>query len=299
MSPLDLNQLIRETRKMLEHVIGKDIKIQTELEEELPFIEADLTQMQQVLMNLSVNARDAISGNGTLLIATRHVWLDERAVKNKENINTGNYVELKVSDTGSGIPEEVLPNIFDAFYSTKHAGHGTGLGLSVVKSIVLKHRGVIEVHSAPGKGAAFTIYLPILERYAEASVAEMSKESPRGNESLLIVDDEIEILHVTEKIFSDLGYRVQTAENGSKAVELYQQHRFDLVLLDIQMPGIGGRETLRLLREIDPTAKALYATGYAKPEVINAIEQANEAPIIQKPFSIQELAKAIRDALKP
>ncbi len=298
MSPMDLNALIRETRKMLEHVIGKDIKIQTELEAELPYIEADVTQMQQILMNLSVNARDAIVGSGTLLITTRHVWLDERACRDKENLQTGHYVELKVSDTGSGIPEDILPKIFDAFFSTKHAGQGTGLGLAVVKSIVLKHRGAIEVHSTPGKGSTFTVFLPVMDRYAETSLAELSKDSPKGTERLLIVDDEVEILHVTDKIFSDLGYRVKTAESGTQAVEMYKESGFDLVLLDIQMPGIDGRETFRRLREIDPKVKVLYTTGYAKPEVISAIEQHREAAIVQKPFSIQELAKAIREALK-
>lgn len=296
-SPMDLNELINETRKMLEHVIGKNIRIETDLEADLPYIEADMTQMQQILMNLSVNARDAMSGSGVLFIGTRHVWLDEKACRNKENIAPGNYIELKVSDTGAGVPEEIIPRIFEAFFSTKRAGQGTGLGLSVVKSIVLKHRGHIEVDSLINQGTAFTIYLPIPEGYAQASRLEASKDLPKGHESILIVDDEEEILKVAEKIFSDLGYRVRTASNGMNAVEIYRSEQADLVLLDIQMPGIDGRETLKRLRQINPVVKALYITGYAKPEVLSAIEQTKEAVVIQKPFSIQEMAKAVREAL--
>ena len=298
MSPLDLNGLIIETRQMLEHVIGKDIHIQTELEDELPYLEADLTQLQQVLMNLSVNARDAMNGSGTLHISTRQIWLDEIACRDKENLSYGNYIELKVSDTGTGIPNEIVTKVFDAFFSTKRAGQGTGLGLSVVKSIILKHRGHIEVDSRLNHGTTFTIYLPMPERYASARTLKEPTESPRGNESLLIVDDEEEILKVGEKIFNDLGYQVSTAVNGIQAIEIYRQNKIDLVLLDIQMPGIDGRETLRRLREIDPTAKALYITGYARPDLLREIEQNKEAEIIQKPFSIREMAKAIRKTLQ-
>ena len=297
MSPMDLNELIKETRKMLEHVIGKDIRIETELETDLPYIEADVTQMQQILMNLSVNARDAMTSSGLLFIGTRHVWLDENACRNKENITPGNYIELKVSDTGIGVPDEIIPKIFDAFFSTKRAGQGTGLGLSVVKSIVLKHRGHIEVVSKPGHGTTFTIYLPIPEQFAQASRLDTSRDLPKGNESILIVDDEEEILKVAVKIFTDLGYRVKTAVNGIAAIENYQSEPSDLVILDIQMPGIDGRETLKRLRQFNPDVKALYTTGYAKPEILSAIEQAKEADVIQKPFSIQELAKAVRKAL--
>lgn len=283
---------------MLEHAIGKDIRIETELEDDLPYIEADVTQMQQILMNLSVNARDAMNNSGLLFIGTRHIWMDEAACRNKENISPGNYIELKVSDNGMGVPDEIVPKIFDAFFSTKRAGQGTGLGLSVVKSIVLKHRGYIEVDSKLNHGTSFTIYLPIPEKYVQTSRLETSKDFPKGNESILIVDDEEEILKVAEKIFSDLGYRVRTAVSGMAAIENYRNDPADLIILDIQMPGIDGRETLSRLRQINPAVKALYVTGYAKPEVLSAIEQAKEAEVIQKPFSIQEMAKAVREALK-
>lgn len=298
MSPMDINALIMETQKMLEHVLGKNVRIRIQLENELPYVEADVTQMQQVLMNLSVNARDAMSGAGELLFTTRQVWLDGRSAGNLDQIVPGNYIELKVTDTGSGIPEELIPKVFDAFFSTKHAGQGTGLGLAVVKSIILKHRGYIDVVSKLNHGTTFTIYLPVSETYADTGHIMKTAESPRGSESILIVDDEEEILKVGKKIFGDLGYRIRTADNGLSAIDMYRKEKPDLVLLDIQMPGIDGRETLRRLREIDPAVNALYITGYARPELLNAIEESKEAEIIQKPFSIQEMAGAIRKALK-
>ncbi|KAB2878224.1 PAS domain S-box protein [bacterium] len=296
---MNLNDLIKETQKMLEHVIGKNITVEILLENGLPMIEADMTQLQQVLINLSVNARDAMSGNGTLLISTRKIRLEGKTISGLENVVPGNYIELKVADTGSGIPEEIVSKVFDAFFSTKGAGQGTGLGLAVVKSIVLKHKGYIDVVSEIANGTTFTIYLPISDSDRPERTVLVSEElPPRGNASILIVDDEEEILKVSKKIFSDLGYYVRTAQSGIKAIEMYRKNRADIVLLDIQMRGIDGRETLRRLREIDPNAKALYITGYARPEILSAIEQGNEAVIIQKPFSIQAMAEAIRKALQ-
>jgi PAS domain S-box-containing protein len=291
------NDLVRETQKMLEHFIGKNISIELHLDESLSAIDADMTQMQQVLMNLCVNARDAMRHGGVLSISTRKVTLDAAACKLRENLSPGNYLACRVSDTGTGIPADIVPKIFEAFFSTKETGQGTGLGLAVVKSIVLNHRGSIEVQSELNKGTTFTIHLPIGETSPSQKTADRIEESPKGIERILVVDDETEILNVCVKILSELGYKVLTASGGREALKVYREHAVDLVLIDIQMPGMDGRETLKQLRLINPAVKALYATGYANPEILKSIDQTREAGIIEKPFSINGLAKAIKQTL--
>ncbi len=296
MASMKLNELIRETQKMLDHFIGKNIKIELHLET-LPLIEADMTQLQQVLMNLCVNARDAMPKGGVLRIATRIVHLNEAACRFKENLSPGYHVEWRVSDTGCGMAQELISKIFEAFFSTKEVGQGTGLGLAVVKSIVLNHHGSIEVESLPDHGATFIIFLPIPQTQLEPILTDTMEDAPKGAGSILIVDDEEEILRVCTQLLSGLGYRVFSAGNGPDALTAYRAHPTDLVLIDIQMPGMDGRETLKQLRLINPMVKAMYLTGYASPEILKSIDRTREAEVIEKPFSTDELAKAIRKKL--
>ena len=292
----NLNTTIQETIQLLSRSIPKDIIFEKILDESLLPIKGNEAQIQQVLMNLAINARDAMPGGGVLRFRTRNVSLDEAAVRQRFVLKPGQYVELDVSDTGLGIAKEHLQRIFEPFFTTKDRGKGTGLGLSVAYGIVRAHGGDIEVESAEGQGTTFRLYFPAAEEEAKTTVP-LRESIPHvsARETVLLVDDE----EANREIFSiglrDLGYKVFTANDGVEAVALYEEHRneVDVVVLDIIMPRMNGIEAFRRIREINPQAKVLFISGFAADASMEQLFVDGRLPFLRKPFTLIELSKAI------
>jgi PAS domain S-box-containing protein len=297
--PTDLNQCVREVVEILGRTIDPRIHIEAQLAEDLWPARADANQIHQVLLNLCVNARDAMPDGGRLVLETGNVVLDPEHARQHLDARPGRYVRLRVSDTGHGIPAEVLPHIFDPFFTTKPVGKGTGLGLASVFGIVKQHLGWVECHSAAGQGARFDIYLPG-QRVGGAAEEEAAPAGlpAGGSETVLLVDDEKVVRGVGQMILERYGYKVLLAPDGLEALEIYQRERgrIGLVILDLTMPRLSGRDTLTQLLRIDPKARVLLASGYSA-EHAEVAQQQGAAGFIAKPYRAQELARAVRQAL--
>jgi len=293
---LDLNLVAGETARMFGRT-KKEIAVHQKFAEGLWPVEADRTQIEQVLLNLFVNAWQAMPSGGEIFLETQNVVLDEFYTASL-GIAPGRYVKIGVTDTGLGMDESTRRRIFEPFFTTKEMGRGTGLGLASVYGIVTGHGGIINVYSEKGQGATFTIYLPATDKTASPERQEKEK-IVSGTETVLVVEDEEVILHVTKDILSALGYRVLTAQSGREAIELYRLRSGDirLVILDMIMPGMGGGETFDQLRLIRPDVKVLLASGYSINGQAREIMERGCKGFIQKPFSVQELSLKVREAL--
>ncbi|RMG54104.1 MAG: response regulator [Acidobacteria bacterium] len=294
-----LHPLLKEIGKLLQRMIPENIEVEMHLAAEDLAIEADPTQLQQVVMNLVVNARDAMPEGGQLRIETARVKLDESFCRAHPNLRPGDYVRLRVSDTGVGIPPDIQRRIFDPFFTTKEAGKGTGLGLPVVYGIVKNHGGAVEVESEVGRGTTIALYFPLVEKPAEVERAS-SAEVKGGSETILLVEDEPTVLELARAALEHYGYQVLTAQNGVEAIATYRDHGSEiaLVILDVVMPKLGGRETFRELQRIDPGVKAILASGYDTSEsLVNELLQSGVCGLVRKPYQIQELAQAVRQVL--
>jgi PAS domain S-box-containing protein len=297
--PLDLNQEVKGTLQMLSRTIPKTITIDTFLADGLKRINADPSQIQQVLLNLAINAIDAMPDGGRLVIETENALFDNPGRNAYLGAQTGEYVLLRVSDTGSGMDKEIQNHIFEPFFSTKEPGRGTGLGLSVVFGTVQAHGGCITCQSNPGNGTSFEICLPIIDG-EEKCDAEFSGTNPApGTETILLVDDEEFVRDLGTRILSRAGYRVLTAADGKKAIEIYgaTKDEISLVLLDLTMPNMGGKECLEHLLRIDPAAKVLIATGHSREAASVESLLSRVRGFVAKPYNIQEILQAIREAL--
>jgi PAS domain S-box-containing protein len=296
--PTQLNDVVEETRALLERSIPKEIAIELHLEPELWVVEADPSQVNSVLMNLGVNARDAMPDGGTLTLETRNVTLDEDYARTVLAARPGRYVCLSVSDTGCGMSPEVQARLFEPFFTTKEQGKGTGLGLSVVYGIVKGHDGFIQVYSEEGRGSVFHVYLPAVEGAVEKREAERL-EWPTGTETILVVDDEEGVRKLGQAVLEGCGYTVLMAEDGARAMEVYQAHRGEiaLVVLDVIMPQMSGLECLRRLRELDPPVKVLISTGYTARSLAEELLAEGALGVVEKPFRIQDFAVAVRAAI--
>jgi PAS domain S-box-containing protein len=294
--PILLNQLVEETAEAFGRT-RKNIVIHMDLYRDLHPLEADPGQMEQVLMNLLVNAADAMPVGGNLFLKTANVTHLEIQADLYEPV-PGNYVLLSVTDTGIGMDRKTMERIFDPFFTTKELGRGTGLGLASVYGIIKGHNGYINVRSEAGKGATFLTYLPASEGKVEEQIKK-GEELLMGREKVLLVDDEEYVLDVGEKILKTLGYKVLIADSGEKAVELYKTNRdqIDLVILDLIMPQKGGGETFDALREIHSEMKALLSSGYSMNGQTEEIMRRGCKGFIQKPFSIKELSQKLREIL--
>ncbi len=301
LEPVDLNDEIRHTVEMLEHTIPKMISIETRLAEELKSINGDPSQLEQVLRNLGTNARDAMPDGGRLVFETRNVTLDEKFCQNQPNLTPGEYVLLKVSDTGSGMDSKTASHIFEPFFTTKSLKGGTGLGLYTVYGIVRSHAGHITCHSRPGQGTTFNIYLPVMtiERAPVVEAAESEVELPSGSETILMVDDEVEILETGQEFLANYGYRVLTADTGERALEIFreQSEQIGLVILDLGMPGMGGERCLAELLELDPAAKIIVASGYSATDKVQKVMDQGAIGFIRKPYRFANMLKSIRSVL--
>jgi CheY-like chemotaxis protein len=295
---VDLSELIVNVDAMLRRLIGENVKLVTIPEPELGRVEADVCQIEQVLMNLSINARDAMPGGGTITIETANVDVPEGDGAHPR-IPAGPYAVLYVRDTGAGMSDELMAKIFEPFFTTKPAGQGTGLGLATCHSIVRHWRGYLEVESRLGSGSTFQVYLPRLPETALAK-GEIAQAGPppRGVESILLVEDEPGLLALTTIVLQRQGYTVLKAGNGREALDLVHKRHgrgIDLVVTDMVMPEMGGRMMAEWLRAIDPRMKILFTTGYTNWGADGAIDATMD--FIPKPYTPSGLLRKVRDVL--
>ncbi len=301
LKPTNLNRELKQFYGLLERLIPKTIKIGMDLQKDLRLIEADPSQLQQVVINLAVNARDAMPHGGVLHIETKNVYLGEEYCKEHLGFRPGYYVLLSVSDTGVGIPEDVIERIFDPFFTTKEPGKGTGLGLSTVYGIVKRHSGSIHCYSKPGQGTTFKIYFPALSmNHVSPEEVKGQVDLPNGKgETVLVVDDEVSILELLSQTLSKANYTVIVAGTGEEALEIFRARpgTIDLVLLDIDMPGMGGIACLKELRKIRRDVKVIIASGYAADKEIRGQLEGEDVPYLLKPFDLSEMLKSMRKLL--
>jgi PAS domain S-box-containing protein len=298
--PLNLNRLIMHVEKLLKRTIPKMIDIEIDLFPSLSEINADPSQIEQVLMNLAVNARDAMPDGGKLTFATRNVRLDEEYCRaHVGGAHPGQYVLLTISDTGYGIDKVTIEHIFEPFYTTKELGRGTGLGLAMVYGIVKQHEGYITCESEIGQGTTFGVYLPVIEPRLEPEV-EASGEFPAlGTETILLVDDEDTVRQLGERILTKSGYTVLIAANGKEAIDVYVQHKEELalVILDLIMPKMGGKDCLKELLRIYPNVKVLISSGFSSAASTRECIELGAKGFVAKPFRFKELLREVRKAL--
>ncbi|MBU4258474.1 MAG: PAS domain S-box protein [Desulfobacteraceae bacterium] len=299
---LDVNEAINETEKMLKRMIGEDIEFLLVLEPELWKIHADPGQIDQVFMNLVVNARDAMPSGGKLTIETANVELDEAYFRKHgiEGEKSGHYAMLAVSDTGCGMDEKIKEHIFDPFFTTKGVGKGTGLGLSTVYGIVKQNKGYVWVHSEPGKGTTFNIYFPrVTEGVAAGKEQEKFTGEISGSETVLIVEDNDGVRKLAQEILLLHGYKGLVAENGEDALRVSHAHEgpIHLMIIDVVMPGMSGTDLAEKLQSIRPEARVLYMSGYTDNAIVEHGFLAPGLNFLQKPFTLESLGKKVRQVL--
>jgi two-component system, cell cycle sensor histidine kinase and response regulator CckA len=298
---LDLNQSINNMTKMLRRTLGEDIQMQFKFAMQSLFIHADAGMMDQVLMNLAVNSRDAMLKGGQLIIETSLVDFDELAVSQSGHSRSGSFVCLSVSDTGCGIPPEVLPKIFEPFYTTKEVGKGTGLGLATVFGVVQQHQGWINVYSEVGHGTTFRIYLPhVTKMSGQKSEQSLQVDMPRGNETILLAEDDAFLRASVQNALSLLGYHVIKAINGVDALEVWKHNRdkIHLLLTDLVMPGgMTGIELGQQLLKENPKLKVIYASGYSAGVADKDFPLREGVNFLTKPFRAAKLAQTVRNTL--
>jgi len=296
---LDLNRVIGGLEKLLRKVTRENIEVKTILAEGLPTIRADQGQVEQVLMNLSINARDAMPGGGQLVVETQEAWLDEEYVKQYPYMKAGRYAVLSVSDTGIGMDEGTRERIFEPFFTTKGPDKGTGLGLAVVYGIVKQHNGFIHVYSEPGKGTTFRIYFPAVDVSPDLKVVPARGIIRGGSETILLAEDNDSVRHLTEQTLISYGYRVLIACDGEEAVDIFRRHgkEIAMVVLDVVMPKKGGKQAYDEMIETIPGLKVLFLSGYSADAIHDSFVLHPGIPFLQKPFGPGALARKVREVL--
>jgi two-component system cell cycle sensor histidine kinase/response regulator CckA len=302
---INLNDTISEIMKFLRRIIGEDVEVRVIANSGLSTISADPAQIEQVIMNLAVNARDAMPQGGQLTIETSNVTLDESYQRQYPYVNPGKYAQITLSDTGDGIDVETQKHIFEPFFTTKEVGKGTGLGLSMVYGIIKQHDGHINVYSEAGHGTTFKIFLPIVESAVEKEELALQLPLLGGTETILVAEDEEALRGLARDILEGLGYKVLLAKNGEEAVEMYEQKReqIDLLLLDVVMPRMGGIEAYERIREPSGDVPLIFMTGYSAATVQSRFVKQNKlmeklgAVVLQKPYNVEGLGRKVREVL--
>lgn len=297
--PLSLNNVVSDMKRMLLRMIGEDIDLVTDLELSLGTIKADRSQIEQVVMNLAVNARDAMQGGGKLVVRTRNVTVGAE-FKPRPELPAGDYVLLEVSDTGHGMTSKTMQHIYEPFFTTKAKDKGTGLGLSTVYGIVKQSGGEIFVKSEVDRGTTFEIYLPQMhETVATGDPVNIERGVARGFETVLLVEDEDSVRLLAKRMLERAGYRVLSARHGGEALLMAEKHDgpIHLVLTDVVMPEIGGRELVERLMQRHPDIRPLFMSGYSDEEVLRLDEWLSSVSFLQKPFSYEELTNKARRVL--
>lgn len=299
---IDLREIVSHMTKMLQRLLGEPIQLQFQPPPEIPLVLADTGMVEQIIMNLAVNARDAMPDGGTLTIGTSHVELTEPYVQSHPESRNGSFVCLRVTDTGCGIDPDTMARIFEPFFTTKEVGKGTGLGLATVYGISKQHDGWIDVNSQPGKGSTFSVFFPAHSKPVEAKPAETvpDTEVRGGKETILIVEDEPVLRDMAHVILQECGYRILEASSGREALAVWDRHQasIDLVLTDVVMPeGISGMDLAQRLLSTKPKLKVVFASGYSMDNLDTAFVRNGRAAFLQKPYTHVTLAQAIRTAL--
>jgi signal transduction histidine kinase len=297
---LDLNTLVTDFEKMLRRIISEDVELITALSPSLARVMADPGQIEQVILNLAVNARDAMPDGGHLTVETANVVLDENYAQTHLEVQPGHHVMLAISDTGIGMTEEVKSQIFEPFFTTKEEGKGTGLGLATVYGIVKQSEGNIEVYSEPGVGTTFKIYLPRVEETPEQVAREGEPRAlPRGVETILLVEDEDAVRELARQALEQSGYTVLHARQPDEALFLCERYTgpIDLLLTDLVMPGMSGHDLAERLVPMRPEMKILYVSGYTDNAIVHHGVLDEETAFLQKPFTPAVLARRVREVL--
>jgi nitrogen-specific signal transduction histidine kinase len=298
---VDINQAVKSMLTMLQRLIGEDIELVWHPGEAIWPIKIDPSQVDQILANLCVNARDAISGVGKVIIETSNTEIDEDFCALNRGFIPGEFVQLAMSDNGTGMDEETMSKIFEPFYTTKAIGRGTGLGLATVYGIVKQNNGFIKVCSEMGRGSTLKIYLPrIVEEVVEAVSRPGTEMAHGNNETVLLVEDEIANLKLVEIMLKKLNYRVFAANSPMEAIALAKNHPepFDLLLTDVIMPELNGNDLANRLRGLFPGLRVLFMSGYTADIIVNRGVLDNNVFLLQKPFTSRELAAKVREVLK-
>ncbi|HEV8600178.1 MAG TPA: ATP-binding protein [Gemmatimonadales bacterium] len=298
-TPTDLNALVANAEKMLRRVIGEHIELVAKLDPELGTTRVDPGQIEQVLLNLAVNAHDAMPNGGTLTLETHNASLDAGYVRSHPGASVGDFVVIALSDSGTGIPPEVMPHIFEPFFTTKPVGQGTGLGLATCYGIVKQAGGSIEVYTEPGLGTTFRIYLPRIAEPARAELQPALRGAPGGSETILVVEDSAAVRAVAARALGALGYQVLEAANGQQALELLASaaRPVQAVITDVVMPAMGGRELADRIRELWPRTRVLFSSGYTDDVVIRQRLLEPGTAFLPKPYTAAELAWKLRELL--
>jgi signal transduction histidine kinase len=296
---LDLNAIVRNTDSMLRRLIGEDVSVTLALAPDLGLVKADPGQLEQVIMNLAVNSRDAMPRGGRLTIETANVELDASYAQSHLAVRPGRYVLLAISDTGCGMDAATRARIFEPFFTTKAQGKGSGLGLATVFGIVKQSEGQIWVYSEPGQGSTFKIYLPRADESAAVPVAPSRRNAPPGTETILLVEDDANVRAVTELALQMGGYRVLSAGEGRDAIRLAEEHPgpIHLLMSDVVMPGMGGRAVAEAVRALRPDIRVLYLSGYTDDAVVRHGILHEEVAFLQKPYTLVALATKVREVL--
>ena len=296
---IDCNTVLRDLRKMLPRLLGEDIQIEFKLGQNLKRISADRSQIEQIILNLAVNARDAMPHGGKLLISTSEVYANAPLIERPgHELAPGSYVMLTVSDTGTGMPADIQAHIFEPFFTTKERDKGTGLGLATVHGIVKDSGGHILVESTVGKGTTFSIYFPAMTTSVENAAPKHVPIVAGGSETILLVEDEEALREITGEYLRSRGYRILTAKNGLNALEILRAHDepIDILLTDIIMPGISGTELVKSALAMRPSLRVIYVSGYADRGAEN-FAPGHTAVILKKPYSLADLGQQIRSAI--
>ena len=299
MKDVDLNDVSTDLTKMIRRVIGEHITLTFIAAPDLGICRADPGQIEQILMNLCVNARDAMPEGGTITIETNNAEFDEEYCQSHNWATAGRYVSLSVTDTGCGMDKATADQVFDPFFTTKELGQGTGLGLATVYGLVKQHEGLVHVYSEVGKGSVFRIYLPLIEGTAAAAGDKMETPVPGGSETILVAEDDGAVLRLAKVFLEHAGYTVLTASDGEEALRVFSEHAeaIDMALLDVMMPKLGGRGVYEHIREGRPKLRFLFASGYSMDAIHNDFILDAGLTLIQKPYQRDELLRRVRRVL--
>ncbi len=295
---VQIRHLIAEIKQIIEETFPKVIELEISAPKNLWTVNGDVNQLHQILMNLAVNARDAMPDGGKLTIKAENFTVDASYARLHLDAQPGSYILITVADTGVGIPAAIIERIFEPFFTTKEIGRGTGLGLSTVIGIVKNHGGFVDVVSETQRGTQFKVFLPASETSAIA--IEETEELPQGNgELILVVDDEPSILEVTKATLETYNYRVLTARNGIDAIALYTQNQAEIgvVLMDLMMPEMSGLTAMRTLRKINPSVKLIANSGLAERDKITTAERIGIQAFLAKPYTTETLLRRLKDVI--
>lgn len=300
---VNVNAVVEGLIALMTQTFPKTIELSTSLQADLPSLTADKNQIEQALLNLCVNARDAMPNGGRLIFKTESV--DGASLQGWSGTSEERYLCIEVSDTGVGMDEHVRERIFEPFFTTKDKSQGTGLGLSVVYGIVKNHNGIVHVESKPDCGTTFRLYLPVSPA-GEKPITEVTPVSPETTKepsrwgTILLVEDEKDMLYLLEKTLSRYGYRVLTATDGKKALEIYQRHNgtIDVVLLDIGLPKIAGQEVLLKMQEQNPGVRVVIASGYLEPTLKSEISEVGVQHFVDKPYKLDQVVNTLQSLIE-